>query len=146
MSTDKDMSKKPKIVLFLGNADSEGVTAKLKTVGTLYKRKMLESRPENWRKIISIFQEYDVSCVVVKLTNTTFHVLCRDSYKEIRKELLELIASKPNLFLAHESLLTGEQTNVHADYIAHINDYDPELTEDYAVSYTHLTLPTIYSV
>ena len=131
MSTGKDMLKKQKIVLFLGNADSEGVTAKLKAVGTLYKRKMLESRPENWEKIISIFQEFDVTSVVVKLTNTTFHVLCQEPYIEIRKELLDLISSKPNLFLAHESLLTGKQTNAHSDYVAYINDFDPELTEDY---------------
>ncbi|MDZ4058265.1 MAG: hypothetical protein U1D69_15135, partial [Polynucleobacter sp.] len=65
------MLEKQKIVLFLGNADREGVTAKLKAVGTLYKRKMLESSPENWQKIVDIFNDFEVTSVVVKLTNTS---------------------------------------------------------------------------
>jgi len=138
------MSEKKKIVLFLGNADREGVTAKLKAVGTLYRRKMLESRPENWLKIIDIFSEYDVTSVVVKLTNTGFNLLCLDEYKETREELLHLISSKPNLILAHESLITGKKGNDHADYIARLNDYDPDLDEEYQYlrsEYDHIFEP-----
>ncbi len=120
------MSEKQNIVLFLGNADREGVTAKLKAVGTLYKRKMLESRPENWLKIIDVFNDYDVTSVVFKLTNTGFNLLCLDEYKESREVLLSLIASKPNLILAHESLINGNKGNDHPDYIAKLNDYDPD--------------------
>ena len=101
------MQNKPKIVLFLGKADTEGVTIRLKAVGALYKRKMLESRVENWEKIIAIFHEFNVSSVIVKLTATTFRVLCEERYSEVREKLLTLIASKPNLFLGHESLLVG---------------------------------------
>lgn len=125
------MSEKQNIVLFLGNADREGVTAKLKAVGTLYRRKMLESRPENWLKIIDIFNEYDVTSVVVKLTNTGFNLLCLDEYKESTEKLLSLISSKPNLILAHESLITGKKDKDHADYNAKLNDYDPDLDEEY---------------
>ena len=133
MSTDKIDIIKPKIVLFIGNADSEGVTAKLKTVGTFYKRKMLESKPENWKKIISVFNEYDVTCVVAKLTNTSFRILCHSTYKDIRKDLLELIATKPNLFLAHESILSGEQAPLNTDF----NEYDPDLAEDYEYEFEY---------
>ncbi|WP_227368312.1 hypothetical protein [Halomonas sp. M20] len=125
------MLEKEKIVLFLGNADSEGVTAKLKAVGTLYKRKMLESSPENWQKIIGIFNEYEVTSVVVKLTNSSFDILCEEEYKGLREDLLGLISTKPNLFLSHESLLTGEKGNDYGECIAKSNDYDPELEEDY---------------
>ena len=125
------MPEKQKIVLFLGNADREGVTEKLKAVGTLYRRKMLESKPENWLKIIDIFNDYDVTSVVVKLTNTTFGLLCLEEYKGLREKILRLISSKPNLIFAHESLLTGEKANDHVDYLAKLNDYDPDLDEEY---------------
>lgn len=138
------MVEKQKIVLFLGNADREGVTAKLKAVGTFYRRKMLESRPENWLKIIDIFNGHDVTSVVVKLTNTSFDILCLEEYKESREKLLSLISSKPNLVLAHESLLTGEKGNDHVDYLAKLNDYDPDLDEEYQYlrsEYEHIFEP-----
>lgn len=122
---------KQKIVLFIGNADYEGVTAKLKTVGTLYKRKMLESRPENWRTIISIFHQYDVSCVVAKLTSASFRVLCLPQYSDVRRELLELISEKPNLLMAHESILMGNQEELSSENISHTDEFDPDLAEDY---------------
>lgn len=132
-----EMLEKEKIILFLGNADREGVTAKLKAVGTLYKRKMLESSPENWQKIIDIFDEYEVTSVVVKLTNSSFDILCAEDYKGLREELLGLISTKPNLFLSHESLVTGERGNDYGEYIAKFNDYDPELDEDYEYFRSH---------
>ncbi|BEE17580.1 hypothetical protein VAWG006_18330 [Aeromonas enteropelogenes] len=125
------MLEKQKVVLFLGNADREGVTAKLKAVGSFYRRKMLESRPDNWRKIIDVFNECKVTSVVVKLTNSSFNILCLEEYKELRAELLRLIASKPNLILAHEALITGETGNYNVDYLAKLNDYDPDLDEEY---------------
>jgi hypothetical protein len=136
------MQNKSKIVLFLGKADTEGVTVRLKAVGTLYKRKMLESRVENWRKIIEIFNDFDVSSVIVKLTGNAFLNLCDEEFKETRETLLGLISSKPNLFLAHESLLTEEveeqdegNNNTDNEYIQtdDINPelIDPELAEDY---------------
>ena len=132
-----EMLEKQKIVLFLGNADREGVTAKLKAVGTLYKRKMLESSPENWQKIVDIFNDFEVTSVVVKLTNTSFDILCDEEYKDLREELLGLISTKPNLFLSHESLITGEKCNDYGKYIAKLNDYDPELDEDYQFLRSH---------
>ncbi|PBP60209.1 hypothetical protein PSYCIT7_010170 [Pseudomonas syringae Cit 7] len=109
------MSKLQKIVLFLGNADTEGVTAKLTAVGTVYKRKMLESRISNWETIIEIFHEYDVICVVAKLTTSTFNVISSAS-GDVKEQLFALISSKPHLFLAHESLLSGQQQQSFSDY------------------------------
>ncbi|WP_236182280.1 hypothetical protein [Pseudomonas sputi] len=131
MGVDQGSSIKQKIVLFIGNADYEGVTAKLKTVGTPYKRKMLESRPDNWKTIISIFHEYDVSCVVAKLTSATFHVLCRPQYSEVRRELLELISGKPNLLMAHESILIGDREKSTSEHVHQSYDFDPDLVDDY---------------
>lgn len=126
MSAAKKNVFKQKIVLFIGNADSEGVTAQLRTVGTYYKRKMLESRPENWEKIIEIFKDYEVSCVVVKLTVASFYVLSHRDYDGVKDRLIKEITSKPNLFLAHEAILAGRHSEVEvAKY------YDPELVEEF---------------
>lgn len=130
MNNAKGTAAKQKIVLFIGNADSEGVTAQLRTVGTYYKRKMLESRPENWEKIIEIFREFEVSCVVVKLTIASFHALCQEEYLDVRNRLLKEIVSKPSIFLAHESILAGRHKEAEvADF------YDPDLVEEYAYQY-----------
>jgi len=120
MSSAKEQPFKRKMVLFIGNADSEGVTAQLRTVGTYYKRKMLESKPENWDAIVDLFHDYEVSSVVVKLTISSFYVLSDSSYKEVRERLLKEVSAKPSLFLVHESILAGK----HREY-----EYDSELPE-----------------
>lgn len=107
------MSKKENIVLFLGNADSEASTAKLKATNRLYKRKMLESGVENWSSIVDYFDNYSVNCVVIKLTKTSFTSLITDEYNVVANQLLDKISQVPNLVLAHESLLTGVQTRYY---------------------------------
>lgn len=152
MRAENQMQNKPKIVLFLGKADTEGVTIRLKAVGALYKRKMLESRVENWEKIIAIFHEFNASSVIVKLTGTAFRILCEERYSEVREKLLTLIASKPNLFLGHESLLVGvdEYKEYYEEYkeapeagqIEDINPelIDPELAEDYEYELDYINI------
>jgi hypothetical protein len=125
------MSKLKKIVLFLGNADTEGVTAKLAAVGTVYKRKMLESGISNWETIVSIFHEYDVICVVAKLTTSTFNVISHMS-GDVKEQLFSLISSRPHLFLAHESLLSGRQHQSFSDYTnGKFKSTDGEILEHY---------------
>jgi len=131
------MSNKEKLVLFLGSADREGVTAKLQAVGTKYKRKMLESSISNWKTIIDIFEKNDVTSVVVKLTNTTFSIFSSDEYSELVDILLEKISEKPNLFLAHESLITGKKSKAYEEEAPALNDFDPELKDEYAYLSSH---------
>lgn len=125
------MSEKEKLVLFLGSADREGVTAKLQAVGSMYKRKMLESSEANWKTIIKLFDEFEITSVVVKLTNTTFSILSSKSYEVLVDELLTRIAEKPNLFLAHESLITGERSKIHEESLGTLDEFDSELEEEY---------------
>lgn len=117
MSDTKEQSFKRKMVLFIGSADTEGVTAQLRAVGTYYKRKMLESKPENWEAIVGLFREYEVSSVVVKLTIPSFYVLSDPNYSEVRERLLKEVSSKPNLFLVHESILAGQHREYNGDEI-----------------------------
>lgn len=99
------MNKQEKIILFLGNADSDASTAKLKATNKLYKRKMLESGVDNWTSIIKVFDDYDVTCVVTKLTKASFEALASDYYLGVADDLLTKISQVPNLIMAHESLL-----------------------------------------
>lgn len=129
------MIEKEKLVLFLGTADREGVTARLQAKGTKYKRKMLESSIENWKEIISLFDENEISSVVVKLTKTTFSILCSQSHAEVADILLQKISQKPNIFLAHESLITGVRSKYYEEKIKEIDDrtqedYDPAFEDD----------------
>lgn len=105
------MSDKENIILFLGNADNDGVLAKLKATGTLYKRKMLESKKQNWATIIKYFDNYNVTAVAAKLTNYTYSFLCDATYKEVGGNLFGKISKVPNIFMAHEFLITGEITD-----------------------------------
>lgn len=101
------MNKQEKIILFLGNADSDASTAKLKATNKLYKRKMLESGIDNWTSIIKVFDDYDVTCVVTKLTKASFEVLASKDYLDVVDDLLTKVSQVPNLIMAHESLLKG---------------------------------------
>ncbi len=122
------MCKKEELVLFLGSADGEAVTAKLIAVGKKYKRKMLDSSPKNWLTIIEIFNSFEVTSVVVKLRNTTFDILCSEEYKDLRGEDLRLISEKPNLFLSHESLILGENSDYeeYAKSFSELDEFDYE--------------------
>lgn len=109
------MSKKDKIILFIGNADTEAATAKLHATDKLYKRKMLESSIENWRSISSYFDDYDVTCAVVKLTKVAIDTLAHHEYSAIANELLSKLSKVPNLILAHEGLMLIDQAGDDID-------------------------------
>ncbi|MBJ6954333.1 hypothetical protein [Vibrio cholerae] len=130
-----------KIVLFLGNAAREGVTAKLKAVGVEYKRKMLESSLKNWDTILDLFNEYEVTSVIVKMTNSTFTVLGNASYSSKVEMLLENISSKPCLILAHDSLITGKVVDKHQAYSKSVSGFEEDYDQDYDYYYEMFTPP-----
>jgi hypothetical protein len=129
------MSKKEKIILFLGNADSEAATAKLKATNRLYKRKMLESGVENWLSIIGFFDDFDVTCVVAKLTSASFNAIASDEYVKVVNALLTRISQVPNLILAHDSLLSGIQPETYKSkpvkYDTEYEEYLGDMDNDY---------------
>lgn len=130
-----------KIVLFLGNADREGVTAKLKTVGVEYKRKMLDSSLKNWDTILDIFNEYEVTSVIVKMTNSTFNILGGSSYSSRVEMLLENISSKPCLILAHDSLITGKVVDKQQAYSTSVSEFEEDFDQDYDSYYYDMFTP-----
>ena len=93
--------------LFLGEADRDGATSKLKASGVEYRKKRLESKVENWDLIIEIMGSNDLIGTLGKLTNTTFELLSRNEYSAVAAKLLERLKHTPYILFAHESLLTG---------------------------------------
>lgn len=98
---------KENLVLFLGNAETEGVTSKLTASNSFYKRKMLESSLQNWESIIQTFDSFNVTSVIAKLTNATFETLSSEIYQDHVSILFPKIAAVPNLIMTHISLITG---------------------------------------
>lgn len=127
---------KEALVLFLGTADTDGVTAKLQASNCRYKRKMLDSGVDNWWSIVDYFDSYNVSSVTVKLTSSTFRIFCMPEYHDVARALLEKIAGVSNLFLCHESLLSGEKRKPSASYIERLNKLNPGANiDDYLLDY-----------
>lgn len=97
------------LTLLLGNVDHEGVLSSLSASKRQYKKKVLESLPKNWESIVAYFDEFSVSCVLVKLTPHTFRLLAHNDYKLVRERLFSRIATVPNIVFIFEDLLTGQQ-------------------------------------
>ncbi len=92
--------------LFIGTSDEPAVTTKLKATETDYRRKMLESRPENWQRIIEILRDPDLAGVLVKLTAKTCELLTNSDYADLTPELVQAIATVPNIVFIHEAVLS----------------------------------------
>lgn len=106
--------------LFLGNCDREGAVSKLKAAGWEYKRKMLESRLENWESIFSLLATDNMSGVIVKLNNTTYNLMARPEYSKATKKLFKTLQNVPHIIFIHESLYTGISVD---DSVVEENDY-----------------------
>ncbi len=97
------------LVLLLGWVDHEGILSSLKASARQYKKKVLDSLPENWDSISAYFDEFRVSCVLIKLTPNVCRLLVQDEYLEARARLFERVAGVPNLIFVFEDILVGEQ-------------------------------------
>jgi hypothetical protein len=99
------------LVLLLGWVDHEGILSSLKTTGRQYKRKLLESSPENWDSISALFNHFKVSSVLGKFSENVLYLLMHPEYSAVRDRLFRLIGSVPNQVFIYEDLLQGEQTD-----------------------------------
>jgi hypothetical protein len=99
------------LVLLLGWVDHEGILSSLKSSNRQYKKKFLDSLPENWTSISKIFEEFNVSCTLAKFTPHVVRLVTDPKYQSVREELFDKIGNTPNQFFIFEDLLEGEQTN-----------------------------------
>ena len=91
--------------LFIGSGDSEGSRSKLKASGIYYRRKMLESSPDNWAKINDLLGRPEVVGVIIKFTSATCGYLVSDRYSPHATRMLELLSKKRHLLFVHRSVL-----------------------------------------
>lgn len=91
--------------LFIGHGDSEAATSKLKVSNILYKKKLLESHPENWLAIGEMLQDENLVGVLVKLNRNTCKMLVSDEYAESAGRLLSSLSKMRHIVFMHESVL-----------------------------------------
>lgn len=95
------------LVLLVGSIDSEGIKSTLKASGRQYKIKRLESSPENWKSIVSYFDQYEIRCAVIKLSGTTYDFFVNPDYSGARDAILEYLAKVRHAIFVYEKLLLG---------------------------------------
>lgn len=108
-----DFSKNKKF-LFLSNSDSETAKSRLSVSGVPYIKKILESGPDNWKKIVDIINDENLLGVLVKLSNSTMELMLHSAYAEVCDDLLSRIRFLPHIIFVHSSFF-GLQHEGNAD-------------------------------
>jgi hypothetical protein len=109
-------TKKEKIVLLFGGVANDGIVGQIRSAKKKYVQRILHSSPENWEKINSLFEEYDISTVIGKLTTRSFEYLASEEYHTIRNKLFKNISSVPNIIFVFEGLITGAEEIENPDF------------------------------
>jgi hypothetical protein len=105
MTTDE-----PDYFLFVGSADSESATTQLRSSGTSYVKKLLNSNPENWTKIAAMVNSPHCRGALVVLTGNDYQAICVPAYQETARALFDALVERPHVVLVHEAVfLTDEQ-------------------------------------
>ena len=107
--------KSQPLVLLIGTIDSEGIRSTLKATGRQYKIKRLDSSPDNWNSIVSLFEQFKIQCAVVKLTGFVYEHLVSPRYQDARNALLEHLAQVPHAIFVHEEVLSGYSDNTNIE-------------------------------
>lgn len=108
MSTSSSNGHEP-IVLLINSIDHEGVLSTLRAIGKGYRLKYLHSSVDNWLKTIKLFEKYDITAVLGKITSTTCLYFAREDYKQVTQKLFEKVSQKPNLFFMFEGLMARKE-------------------------------------
>lgn len=97
------------LVLLLGWVDHEGILSSLKASGRQYKKKLLDSLPNNWETTADLFTQFKVTAVVGKIPAHVLRLVIDERYRDIRERLFSVIGSVPNQIFIFEDILEGEQ-------------------------------------
>lgn len=96
--------------LFLGSTDSESATTRLRASGSVYRKKMLNSRPDNWRQIVDLIASPHNQGTLVTLTSGDYGSIQSPDYRDVAQDLLDGLARVPHVIFVHEAVfLTPEQ-------------------------------------
>lgn len=120
--------------LFVGAADTESATTRLRASGAIYRKKMLSSKAENWLEIAAMITSRRNRGTLVVLSRDSYQKICTTDYGEAASELLNALVGRPHVIFVHEAVfLTDEQRataeSAHVDR-AHLVDANPQFTED----------------
>lgn len=107
------------IALLLGHVDHEGVSSHLSQTGRFYKKKILHSKPNNWREILRLFSCYSVTVALAKLTTDTYSLIARKEYGEVTNTLFEQLSSVPHALFIHEGVFTGETDHEWSEHFTY---------------------------
>lgn len=99
------------LVLLLGWVDHEGVISSLKTSGRQYKKKILNSYPDNWASTADLFDQFKISSVIGKFPANVLKLVVHDGYRDVRERLFGAIGKVPNQIFLFEDILAGEQSD-----------------------------------
>jgi hypothetical protein len=116
--------------LFIASSEPESATSQLKTSGVHYRRKRLDSSPENWQSICDILLSPNLIGVVAKLTGHTCSLLLSDKYAHVSSRFVELLSATRHIVFIHETLLFGEEG-------AEPQEDEPSLNPDDEWSFLH---------
>lgn len=117
----------PEYFLFIGSADSESATTRLRASGARYHKKMLSSGPENWSKIVTLVSSPDCRGVLVVLRGNDYKAMIRPEYEESAWALFDALVNRPHIILVHEAIFLTEEQRTAADIPAskYENTVDP---------------------
>ncbi|MGY0653076.1 hypothetical protein ACW7GZ_14695 [Luteimonas sp. A537] len=93
--------------LFLNESDREGATSALKAAGFNYKKKRLDSSPQNWETIVEALEIPSLIAVLGKATTFTFRNITNPDYADVSDRLITKLSSLKHVIFVHESILTG---------------------------------------
>lgn len=94
--------------LIVGGANSESTTSRITAEGLQYRRKLLYSGPENWRKIIDLLGNSQLKAVIVVVTGNDYMRLVRDEYATVAEQMLDALAKVPHALFVHEYVFFAE--------------------------------------
>lgn len=109
------MTDEPDYFLFIGSVDSESATTQMKAGGVAYRKKLLNSRPENWKTIAALVNSPACRGVIAVLRNADYRALCHHAYKATGSALLEAIANRPHIIFVHEAVFLNEEQRTRLD-------------------------------
>ena len=105
------------LILLLGNVDHEGITSPLKSSREQYKKKLLDSKVDNWLSILEYFDRFLVRATIIKLNTAVYNLLASPGYEKVGDQLLTRIAESRNIVFVFEDLLSGPSSTHDVDTI-----------------------------
>ena len=101
--------------LFIGDADSESATTKLRSSGSTYLKKLLSSKPANWASIVSMIASPHCRGALVVLRRDDYEAICRPEYEEAAMALLDALSDCSHAILVHEAVFLTDEQRVTLD-------------------------------